>query len=315
MDPVRALALCSDGNQGLATWSTLHESGVSAATLHRAVRAGRVHRVARAVYAVHPLAAPGRFLVTEAGPDPDWVRRVRADLMGSGAVATLRTAAALHGWELLVEPRGKTQSCVPQGSWRPHGSGCQQRSRLRCERRVVLPGTEPLWVSTAEQTAVDCLRLLPDDEAVVACDSALRSGRVSTADLTALLSRSAGLTGIGRAHDLLALADPWSGSVLESLTRILMNASGLTGWCTQHVVARDPELRVDFCFAHERLVVEVDGARWHTDPARDQGRDNRLTSLGWRVLRFSWSQVVRDPDQVVRLIRESVAQAENNPRA
>lgn len=65
--------------------------------------------------------------------------------------------------------------------------------------------------------------------------------------------------------------------------------------------------RVDLCFAAPHLVVEVDGARWHPDPARDQQRDNALAALGWRVLRFAWHDVVHDSARVLATVRAALA--------
>ena len=52
--------------------------------------------------------------------------------------------------------------------------------------------------------------------------------------------------------------------------------------------------RVDFVIG-ERLVVEVDGADYHTDRERfeaDRRRDALLSALGYRVLRFSYRLVI-----------------------
>jgi very-short-patch-repair endonuclease len=52
--------------------------------------------------------------------------------------------------------------------------------------------------------------------------------------------------------------------------------------------------RVDFRLGRA-LIVEVDGAAYHTDPAafeRDRHRDALLSALGYRVLRFSYFQVM-----------------------
>jgi very-short-patch-repair endonuclease len=52
--------------------------------------------------------------------------------------------------------------------------------------------------------------------------------------------------------------------------------------------------RVDFLIG-ERLVVEVDGAEYHTDPAAFEGdrlRDALLSARGFRVLRFSYRMVL-----------------------
>jgi very-short-patch-repair endonuclease len=58
--------------------------------------------------------------------------------------------------------------------------------------------------------------------------------------------------------------------------------------------------RVDFRIG-PKLVVEVDGAAYHTDPAafhRDRHRDAVLSRLGYRVLRFSYYQVLFAWDEV-----------------
>jgi len=54
------------------------------------------------------------------------------------------------------------------------------------------------------------------------------------------------------------------------------------------------------------LVIETDGARWHPDPPRDQARDNALAARGWRVLRFTWAEVVHEPELVLELLREAL---------
>ena len=94
--------------------------------------------------------------------------------------------------------------------------------------------------------------------------------------------------------------------MLESVQRVRMLLAGLDGFATQVVLRAAPVLRVDFCFAAARLVVEVDGARWHRDPARDQSRDNALAALGWRVLRFTWHDVVHDSATVLATVRAAL---------
>jgi very-short-patch-repair endonuclease len=52
--------------------------------------------------------------------------------------------------------------------------------------------------------------------------------------------------------------------------------------------------RVDFRIG-PKLIVEIDGAAYHTDPVafeRDRHRDAVLSALGYRVLRFSYNQVM-----------------------
>jgi len=58
---------------------------------------------------------------------------------------------------------------------------------------------------------------------------------------------------------------------------------------------------VDFLWRAERLVVETDGHRRHGTRAafeRDRRRDGDLLVAGYRVVRFTWRQVVNDPRYV-----------------
>jgi len=40
---------------------------------------------------------------------------------------------------------------------------------------------------------------------------------------------------------------------------------------------------------------------------RDRRRDNEVARLGWRVLRVSWDEVVRQPASVVKLVRDALS--------
>jgi len=97
-------------------------------------------------------------------------------------------------------------------------------------RRLALgPGVTTHWadlaahdvdhaVTTPVRTVLDCARTLPFREALVIADSALRTGQVSTQDLT---SAAAALRGAGsaRVRRVVTNADPRAESALESLLR------------------------------------------------------------------------------------------------
>lgn len=68
--------------------------------------------------------------------------------------------------------------------------------------------------------------------------------------------------------------------------------------------------RVDFAFPEYRLAVEADGRAWH-DAARDARRDRHLERLGWRTLRFTGSEIVRDPDATAEQILSAVDERSN----
>jgi very-short-patch-repair endonuclease len=61
--------------------------------------------------------------------------------------------------------------------------------------------------------------------------------------------------------------------------------------------------RVDFVFDDARLIVELDGRRFHEPRAvasEDLQRDLRLTAMGWRVVRLDWWQLVRGGNEIAR---------------
>ena len=100
--------------------------------------------------------------------------------------------------------------------------------------------------------------------------------------------------------------------MLESLCRVLLHLAGLPAPETQLGI-RGPAGwigRVDFGWPEQRLVVETDGFAFHADRASyrvDRRRGNALVLAGWRVLRFSWEDVVHAPDTVVADVRAALA--------
>jgi very-short-patch-repair endonuclease len=59
---------------------------------------------------------------------------------------------------------------------------------------------------------------------------------------------------------------------------------------------------VDAVWDRERLVVEVDGYRYHRTRAkfeRDRRKDAQLLAVGYRVLRVTWRQLTREHETVI----------------
>lgn len=313
MDLPAVLTATSVRTQGLASHRGLLRNGVARASLSRAVAAGTVVRVRRRVYSLSPLPPLPRYVVTDKGVSADYVVHVRAVLLSLGprTAACRRTAAACYGWGLLVEP-GRTVEVATdhgRGAVAALGVRASQRRSGAVARRVVVKGTAPLRLTTPVQTVLDCASSLPLVEAVVVADSALRAGDVSVAELRRAAASLTGQAGADRVRRVLDLCDPEAGSVLESVLRVRLHLAGCQGFASQVVLRDLPEahIRVDLCFAAAGLVVEADGAKWHPDPARDQSRDNALAAMGWRVLRYSWAEVVHDHARVVAEVQAAVA--------
>ncbi len=100
-----------------------------------------------------------------------------------------------------------------------------------------------------------------------------------------------------------ALADGRAESVLESMARVALVMSGLK----PDVQVWIGRMRVDLMIGN--VIIEIDGFEHHsnrTDYRRDRRRCNALTALGYRVLRFSWEEVVPTPEYVVAKVREAL---------
>lgn len=140
---------------------------------------------------------------------------------------------------------------------------------------------------------------------IAAADSALRAGLLTASeweeDIAALPRRL---------RRILARVDARAESIIESVTRFRLQQLGL-----------DPRVqvpirgvgRVDMVIG-ARLVIEVDGYAYHSDPAAfeaDRRRDARLSALGYRVLRFSYLQVMHHWSEIRAAITAAVARGDH----
>jgi hypothetical protein len=67
---------------------------------------------------------------------------------------------------------------------------------------------------------------------------------------------------------------------------------------------------IDFLWPDHRLAVETDGRAAHLRPTafeNDRRRDVALSLAGYRVLRFTWRQVLDDPDYVRAALAQALA--------
>lgn len=298
--------------QGMATRAQLAAAGLGRRELERTLRDGGLRRDRPGLYVVPDRVQRGLHLLSGGRPDPGYVADVREVLLtiGGQAAAARRSAAVVWGFDLFVEPRLVEVDVEPGRSRAARqGVSVRRRSVDHAVERSVL-GFSPLRVTGPLRTVLDCAADLPLAEAVTVADSALRAGRVSLEDLqraAAVRRRSCAAEQVRR---VVRWVDARSGSVLESLLRVLLAQHGLPFPTTQFVITEQDGTfvgRVDFCWPEQRLVVEADGRRWH-DPEdardRDRRRSNACARLGWTVLRFTWADVVHSPDEVVAAVAE-----------
>lgn len=253
---------------------------------------GVMRRAALPRRAVDRALAAGRLVVPRPGlvACSDVVPALLAAARLGGAVSC-GWAASLMGRELLT-PLGQVHVTVPRDR-----VVTPQVGLVIHRRDVPLDG----FLTTPDRTAADCARCLPWLDAVVVLDSFLRDG-VSRADVLAHLWGR----GCGQAREAVRRADGRAESSGETVARIVIEDAGLQ--VEPQVYIRDVG-RVDL-LVEGRLVVEVDGFAYHSDRQRfaaDRRRDAALQAMGYRVLRFTWVDVVTRPDYVVAMIRAVLA--------
>ncbi len=126
------------------------------------------------------------------------------------------------------------------------------------------------------------------------------------ARVLSLLDRHPGRPGIGVLRRLLDAHAARTRSPAEELLLSLIRASELP---EPHVNARLGDWEVDFLWAAEQLVVEVDGFASHSSPEafeRDHAKSAELGDAGYVLLRFTWRQLREEPERTLARIRRAL---------
>ena len=221
------------------------------------------------------------------------------------AIFTGRAAAWLNGWSDVV-PREVT--AIHRGrSLRAPGI----RLRHGTLNDEVWHEHRGLRFLTRTMTAID---LIPELGGALV-DDLLRKDRTGTQ--LKLLNRALALTPgrVGNQARRLLLersrANAWSEAERE--LHDLLDAAGITGWSANFPIREDGRtLHPDVAFRACRLIVEVDGYRFHSDREifeTDRERQNLLVLNGWRVIRLTWRMITERPTWVIGLIRRALDEA------
>jgi hypothetical protein len=293
-------------NNRVGTVGEWRAAGVTPGQFRSLTRAGDLVRVRRGVYATRGAIESGR-----ADPRQGHALRVAVAraAVGRHAIASHRSAALLHGIDLLRNPAdGVVWLTRPPGVYRgkPLNGIHLYSARLPEQHVTTLYG---LPVTTATRTVVDLGRSVIFMESVVAVDSALRLGKTTDLGLADALRLCAGWPGIDQARRVTDFSSAEAGSVLESCARVVFAEAGLPEPVLQAAIATaDGEFigRVDFCWPAYRVVAEADGMAKYDDPrrAREQiMRDIRLRDAGYQVIHFTWAELFGTPERVIARVR------------
>lgn len=272
------------------------EGGVLSRRLHRSLAVQLDICVKRGLLRA---TLPGVYTV----PDPDWQTRVKAAAaFRPDAVITGAAAAKLLWWP---ECAVTTVSAAVADTIETHYPG------YLWERRRIPPDlvTEVDAVRIA-YPALSVLDLIPLRGGHV-IDEALRRRSVSLADLWDALRQTPQRPGNTNRRDLLldSRDEPWSEA--ERDTHRVLREAGIKGWCTNYPVSIDGEqYYADIALPRERLLIEIDGWRFHRDRlsfVNDRWRYARFAAHNWRVLPFAAQAITDEPDAFIALVRTALA--------
>lgn len=273
----------------------LRRIGLRPAATRERVAAGRLHRVHAGVYAVgHPvLALEGRLL---------------AAVLACGPEAFLSHRSAAQLWGLL-----SNTSAIDVSSPLRTGRLLEGISVHRCGTATPLDVTTRKGIPCANvaRTLVDLAGIVSRRTLQRVCEQAEVLELFDLRAIEEVLERNRRRRGSRRLRGVLAEVSPDAGVSRSELERRFL------ALCRQHhlsspsvncwVAVSDDGFAVDFLWPAQRLIAETDGQRFHhTRRAfeRDRRRDQLLTTAGYRVVRFTWRQVVNRPREVGATLRD-----------
>jgi very-short-patch-repair endonuclease len=186
--------------------------------------------------------------------------------------------------------------------------------RVRRRRSVVihwkpLTGSELTeHVTSPLRTVLDCATLLPFPQALAVADSALQVKFVQPQELA---SAARARRGPGRSACLrvAAWADREAHNAFESVLRGTLIDAGITDLVPQLPVALPRFVaHLDLGDRPRKIAIEADSFTYHSTRdafSRDCERYDELVAAGWLVLRFTWEQVMFQPEWVVETVQRT----------
>jgi len=266
---------------GVISYAQLINAGLTEAGIKRRVTAGWLHRVHRGVFAVgHAGLTPRGF----------WAAAVLSG--GDGAALSHRSAAALWG----IWRDGDRPAITSNGINRRGAPGVETHvGRLRPGDTLLVDG---IRVTKVARTLLDLAEVLTVEQLVRAIDNATNNRHLRPNLLSSTISESRGRRGLRPLKQALLITRPEDVLTRSELERRALQLVRRAGLPQPEVNVRLHGYEVDLLWRDAGLVVELDGSEYH-DPEHDTRRDNNLRAHGWSVSRFTWRQIVNDPDWVV----------------
>ena len=257
---------------------------------------------------------PGVYRAASAVPTAEAALRAGALWVGDRGV--LIGSGAGWWWEMLGDPPGRWQFSTGQRFTVPARPGLSVvrtfvDPRDTTTRLGVPVVTKPLAVL---RSAVELERRRPGD-GIALIDRAKQKHWASYDDLVRTYQRHRGTAGSRSMATLLERTGDRAHSELERAGVSRLRAAGITDFVMNYetILATGRQVELDVAFLRLRVGLEFDGFAYHSSPEqqrRDLQRANEIMASGWALRRFSWSDVLTDPDDFIRTVRSVLATRE-----
>jgi hypothetical protein len=298
MNPDRSLSLIAARQGGAIRRDQALGSGLTKGQVDRRVRDGRWTVLGHAGYRI--IDMPGTL---------NLVRSAVATL--PDAVASHDSAAELH--DLPKLRRGVAAVLVHSRTTHDFPGVTVHRCHdLRDEHIVEI---DDLPVTSVSRTIVDMSRFLTVRHLEAVLGSVVADRRASVSDVQRVVDQVAckGKPGIRKLRWVLEERDsgPKDGTPLERIGAEVLRNGGLPDPYFEYPIPWSPQRRFDAAYPRVGLAIEWDSRRWHElieAFATDRERDRQALLHGWKVVRFTWVDVTRTPEDVVSTVRRLLEQ-------
>ena len=265
------------------------DAGLTKGQIDRRVRDGRWTALGRVSYRVMDMPGTRNLL--------------------SAAVATLPNAVVSHDAAAEIHRlpklrRGAATVLVHSRTTHEFPGVTVHRCHDLLDEHIV--ESEGLPVTSIPRTIVDMARFLTTRHLTAVLDSVVAEQRTRVDDVQRIVDQVArrGKPGIQKIRWVLEDREmgPRSGTSLERRGAEVLREGGLPDPHFEYPIPWSPDRRFDAVYPLSRLAIEWDSRRWHEIReafASDRERDRQAMLHGWKVLRFTWVDLTRSPDEVV----------------
>ncbi len=287
----------ADRQNGFVTSADLKLLGVPASTTSRWNTEGLLYRHHRGIYRT----TNGLFDFSDA---VHLANMIGTENHAIGGISALRL------WNMPGGSNGRIQL------YGPNGMRCRSPHIQSHQVKDLRPGdvvrTGRIRVTTPMRSVIDSSPYLDDKVIGQQVTWGESQGAFTTDDLALRLAQMArrGKRGVRRVLGVLADRDPERfGRPLnsyEKVARRLFSDAGFPPPIAQHPIAYEGRLYfVDFAWPSLGIVVECDSMLAHSTPEQlqcDLRRQNDLIAAGWKVLRFTYWDIVRNPARATSVL-------------